>query len=119
MNQSYIKPEDSAFQCSRVHGCQHLGIIFGLERIVRDVIRLGHILLTLLDELLKFWPLNFILAEPADVALVDSVLIIHIIMIDLHALIALLCDLIDKLKGVQEYVLFSLAELLIGVYVAF
>ena len=83
-----------------VHSCEHLCVVFRLQSVICDVICLGHVLLTLLDKFLELRPLNFVLAQSADIAFVDAVFIVFY-MLDLCTLVALLSHLIDELQGIQ------------------
>ena len=95
---------------------QHLSVVLCVHCVVFDVVCVEEVLFALTDKLLELWALNLFLAELTVIAFIDAALLFGLFLF--FVFVAFLCYFINKLKSIQQDVLFPLAELLVGSDVA-
>ena len=95
---------------------QHLSVVLCVHCVVFDVVCVEEVLFALTDKLLELWALNLFLAELTVIAFIDAALLFGLFLF--LVFVAFLCYFINKLKSIQQDVLFPLAELLVGSDVA-
>ena len=80
-------------------GAQHPSEVLRLERVVGDIVRLRHGLLTLTDQRLEFRPLDLLLAQFALMAFIDAArLFFSRLFYFVFTIVPLLSHFIDELE---------------------